>query len=387
MASSLVREIVAAIRSVLPPLDQDVGLHAPDLDGYELELVTECVRSGWVSSVGGYVDRFEKELGDATGAPYVLAVSSGTSALHLALLLAGVGPDDEVLTQAFTFVATANAISYCGASPHFCDIEETHFGIDVAKLTDHLEDVARREGGSVVNRRTGRRIAAVLPMHTFGHPSDILPLLDVAESWGLPVVEDAAEGLGSYVGDRHVGTFGLMGTLSFNGNKIVTTGGGGAILFRDEAVAVQARHLATTGKRPHRWEYWHDQVAYNYRMPNLNAALGCAQLSRLPEFIARKRRLALSYASAFAGLEGVEFVIEPEGGRSNYWLNTLLLPNVRAQQELLAEAVDGGLGLRPPWVPLHRLPMYEDCEVMDLSCSERLADTLVNIPSSAWLSE
>ena len=378
-------DIVGRIRSVVGP--GPVALHEPHFGGNEWAYVKECLDSTFVSSVGPFVERFEADLVAFTGAGHAVAVVNGTAALHVALRLAGVQADDEVLVPALTFVATANAVTYCGATPHFVDSDELTLGLDPFALRDYLGVVAEERGGACINCATGRVIRAVVPMHVFGHPVDLDGLLAVAQDYRLAVVEDAAESMGSMYRGRHTGTFGRLGTLSFNGNKTITTGGGGAILTDDPELARQAKHLTTTAKVPHRWEYRHDDIGYNYRMPNINAALGCAQLEQLPALLAAKRRLYDSYAAAFSDAQGIRLVAESAGCRSNYWLQTLLLDESVAVQRdaVLAATNDAGLMTRPIWVLNHRLPAFRDCPSMDLSVAESLESRLVSIPSSAQL--
>ncbi len=322
--------LLAALRGVAGTADGVVPLHAPEFSGRESEYVQECISSTFVSSVGAFVTRFEEMLAATCGTKHAVAVVNGTAALQVALGLAGVGPGDEVLVPALTFVATANATAHCGAVPHFVDSDPITLGMSVSGLAERLERVAEAAPRGPRNRETGRRIAAVVPMHTYGHPVDMAPLLELAERYGVPVVEDAAESLGSSYRGRPMGSFGKLAILSFNGNKIVTTGGGGAILTDDAELARRAKHLTTTAKVPHRWEFVHDEVAWNYRLPNLNAALGCAQLERLPDFLARKRRIARAYHDALGDQEAVRFIDEPPGGRSNYWLATVILQRAYA---------------------------------------------------------
>ncbi len=380
--------IVEAVNTVIgPDADRPVLLHAPSLQGRCAEYVKQCVDTAWVSSAGAFVDRFEKELADYTGAAFVVAVVNGTAALHVALQLVGVGRGDEVLMPSLTFIATANAAAYRGAVPHFVDVEERTLGLDPRKLADHLHDVAEQRDAGCFNRHTGRRLAAVVPMHTFGHPVDLDPLVELCKRYGLPLVEDAAESLGSVYRDKHTGRFGRLGILSFNGNKIITTGGGGAIMTDDEPLAKRAKHLTTTAKRPHRWEYVHDQVGYNYRMPNLNAALGCGQLERLDDMLAAKRQLAERYAQAFADVQGVSLFTQPPGATSNYWLNVLLLDaSVAGERDRLLEALgEAKIQARPVWKPMHQLEMYTTCPRADLAGTESLARRIINLPSSAFL--
>ena len=385
--SAVADSIVTTLREVLEPDGAFLPLHEPTFAGNEWPYVKECIDTGWVSSAGAYVDRFEADLAAYTGVRRAVAVVNGTAALHVALLLAGVERDDEVLVPALTFVATANAVAYCGAVPHFVDSEERTLGLDAGKLGEYLDEIAVVEGGLCRNRATGRTIRAVVPMHTFGHPVDLDALAAVCDRFALVMIEDAAESLGSFYKGRHTGQWGRMATLSFNGNKTITTGGGGALLTDDDALADRAKHLTTTGKRPHRWAYEHDAVAFNYRLPNLNAALGCAQLEQLDGFLAQKRRLAARYAEAFAAVDGVRFVTEPAFAQSNYWLNALLLDEAHADERdpLLAASNDAGVMTRPVWTLMNSLPMYQACPRMDLAVAESIERRLVNIPSSASL--
>jgi aminotransferase in exopolysaccharide biosynthesis len=364
-----------------------VALHEPRFAGNEWLYVKECLDSTFVSSVGKFVDRFEADLAAFTGARFAVAVVNGTAALHVALRLAGVLPGDEVLTPALTFVATTTAVTYCAAVPHFVDCEERTFGVDPRALREYLQSIAELRDGKCVNRRTGRVIRALVPMHAFGHPLDIEGVLSVARDFHLSVVEDAAESLGSLVRGRHTGTFGLIGTLSFNGNKTVTTGGGGALLVNDPELARRAKHLTTTAKTPHRWEYRHDEIGYNYRLPNINAALGCAQIEQLEGFLAAKRQLFIRYQAEFAHLPEVRIVAEPAGCRSNYWLQTLLLAATAAdlRDSILAATNDAGLMTRPAWTLMHRLTPYSACPRMSLPVAESVERRLINLPSSASL--
>ena len=363
------------------------ALHEPRFAGNEWAYLKECLDSTYVSSAGKFVDRFEAELAAYTGAHHAVAVVNGTAALHMALQLAGVQRNDEVLMPALTFVATAAAVTYCGATPHFVDNEEPTLGMDPGALREYLKESTEMSNGKCVNRRTGCVIRAVVPMHTFGHPVAIEGVLAIARDFHLVMVEDAAESLGSTMNGRHTGTFGLMGTLSFNGNKTVTTGGGGAILTNDKDLAKRAKHLTTTAKLPHLWEYVHDEIGYNYRMPNLNAALGCAQLEQLPGFLAAKRRLFQRYKSAFAEVPKTRIISEPEGCSSNYWLQALLLDKSMADQRdsVLAATNDAGYMTRPAWALMHRLVPYRRCPRMKLPVAESLERRLINLPSSAHL--
>lgn len=382
-----VQAVVEALRSVLGEPPTPIPLHEPHFGGNEWSYVKDCLDSGWVSSVGAYVDRFEQMLAEITGAQRAIAVVNGTAALHAALMLAGVETGDEVLVPALTFVATANAVSYCGAVPHFVDSEFRTLGLDASKLADYLGKIAEAGAEGCRNRMTGRRIRAVTPMHTFGCPVDLDPLLECCARYGIVVVEDAAESLGSYYKGRHTGTLGRVGTLSFNGNKLVTTGGGGAILVNDAELGKQAKHITTTARQSHRWSFIHDQVGYNYRLPNLNAALGCAQLEQLAGFIESKRELARKYAEVFRDVAGTEIFVEPEFARSNYWLNVLLLNEEFADQRdaVLEQTNQRGFMTRPAWALMHTLPMYQQCPRMDLTVAESLERRLINLPSSPEL--
>jgi len=379
--------VLAALKSVLPPDDEFVALHEPSFAGNEWAYVKECLDTGWVSSAGKFVDRFEQDLADYTGARRAVAVVNGTAALHVCLLLVGVESNDEVLVPALTFIATANAVSYCGAIPHFVDSEERTLGLDPAKLADYLAEIGEVRAGGCFNKLTGRRIKAVVPMHTFGHPVDLDPLVEVCDRFKLELVEDAAESLGSFYKGRHTGNRGRVSALSFNGNKVITTGGGGAIMTNDEDLGKLAKHLTTTARLSHKWSFIHDRVGFNYRLPNLNAALGCAQLEQLPAFIRNKRDLAHRYAEAFAGLAGIRLFTEPDFARSNYWLNVLLLDQAdNTRRDALLDAANHlGIMTRPAWTLMHKLPMFAACPRMDLAVAEDLECRLINIPSSAVL--
>lgn len=379
--------LLAAFGTVLPP--GRVALHQPHFGGNDWRYVKECLDTGWVSSVGSYVDRFEQDLARFTGVKRAVAVVNGTAALHMCLKLVGVEADDEVMIPSLTFVATANAVAYCGAAPHFVDSEMRTLGIDCGKLDSYLKDIAEQRPDGCFNRRTGKRIRALVPMHTFGHPVDLDAAFDLCARYNITLVEDAAESLGSYYRGKHTGNWGRISALSFNGNKVITTGGGGAVLTNDENLGNLAKHMTTTARVPHPWELSHDMIGYNYRLPNLNAALGCAQLEQLPSFLERKRALAERYRKAFDSLKGVRFFPEPENCRSNYWLNVLLLDEGYAdQRDLLLDMTNKrGIQTRPAWTPMHRLPMYRQCPRMDLTVAENIAARLINIPSSAVLGE
>lgn len=376
-----------AVRRVLGQPGAPIALHEPEFHGHEWDYVKQCIDTGWVSSAGSFVDRFENDLRTVTGAAHVVATANGTAALHLCLLLAGVQPGDEVLVPTLTFIATANAVSYSGAVPHFVDSEERSLGVDADALEAYLRDVAERRDGATFHRRSGARLRALVAMHVFGHPCDLDALVALAKRWDLVLIEDAAESLGASYKGRHTGNAGRLAALSFNGNKVVTTGGGGALLTHDADLGRRAKHLSTTARIPHRWSFLHDEVGYNYRLPNLNAALGCAQLEQLPSFIERKRTLAARYAAAFAGVQGIRFLHEPPQTQSNYWLNALVLAPEHAgtRDALLAALNDGGYMSRPLWTLMHHLPMYAQCPRMPLPVAESLEGRVVNVPSSARL--
>lgn len=385
----LVTDVLDAIDQVLPERGPVVALHEPLFRGREWEYVKDCLDTGWVSSVGKYVDRFEQELAAYTGVRQAIACVNGTAALHMCLHLVGVCPGDEVLVPALTFVATANAVTYCGAVPHFADCDPVSLGIDPARLALYLSEVAERKGDECIHRVTGRRIRALIAMHTFGHPCDMAGLQAICDEFGIQLVEDAAESLGSRYQGQHTGNVGRVAALSFNGNKIVTTGGGGAILTNDLELGRLAKHLTTTAKLPHPWSFNHDQVGYNYRLPNINAALGCAQLEQLDTWLPAKRALASRYEVALGRISEATFLREPPWGTSNYWLNCLLLSNEMATQRdaLLAAMHDVGIMARPAWTLMHRLPMYENAPRMELREAEQIERRLLCLPSSVTLGE
>jgi aminotransferase in exopolysaccharide biosynthesis len=384
-SKTLTNAVVGAIRGVVGP--GKVALHEPSFEGNEWLYLKECLDSTFVSSVGQFVDRFEDELATYTGAKYAISVVNGTAALQIALKLAGVQANDEVLVPALTFVATVNAITYCNAIPHFVDSEEGTLGIDTSKLRDYLQRNTSQQSGKCVSNLSGRIVRALVPMHTFGHPSDIDGLLSIANDFNIVLVEDAAESLGSFYHGQHTGTFGLFGTLSFNGNKTITTGGGGVILTNNEALARHAKHLTTTAKIPHAWEFRHDEIGYNYRMPNINAALGCAQLEKLSDKLASKRELFKRYQSAFAQVEGVSLFSEPENSQSNYWLQTLVLDGSESEnRDLILEYTNNtGIMTRPAWELMNDLEPFKGFPSMDLSTAKSLLERIINIPSSPGL--
>ena len=366
----------------------DIQLHAPIFNGQELQYLKRCLDTTYVSSVGEYVNQFEKEIAKYTDTQYAVALVNGTSALHLALLLARVGSGDEVLVPSLTFIATANAVKYCGASPHFVDVDEETLGISPVALRDWLGFTAEVINGHCVNKRTQKRIRAIIPMHAFGHPADMQGILSVAADYKLKVIEDAAEALGSKYYGKHVGSFGDMGVFSFNGNKIITTGGGGAIVTNNAELAQRARHMSTTAKKSHPWKFEHTEVAYNYRLPNINAALGCAQLEQLPTFIRSKRELFTLYQHRFNALGGLSIKAEPKNCNSNYWLQTLILEpqNTSYRDEIIQKTNEIGLMTRPAWSLLHRHPFYDKCPKAELSVSEKIESQIISIPSSANIS-
>lgn len=363
--------------------DGEIPLHRPVFGGAERQYLVDCIDSNFVSSVGAKVTEFEQMIERFTGAQFAVATVNGTAALHIALKLAGVMPGDAVLTQAVTFVATCNAISYCSAEPIFVDVDLDTLGMSADALRNFLRDECVIEGKSLRSRATGRRIAACLPMHTFGIPARVDTIAGICADFGVPLVEDAAESLGSSIGERHTGRFGQLATLSFNGNKIITTGGGGMIITDDAAIAKQAKHLTTTAKRPHAYEFDHDETGYNYRLPNLNAALGCAQMEQLPYFLDEKRRIADRHREFFASI-GVEFIdAQRDGVIANNWLNAILMPSREARDAFLIDSNARGIGTRPIWKLMPSLPMYARAQRSDLRNSHWLEDRVVNIPSSA----
>jgi perosamine synthetase len=396
--ADLKKELVERIRSVVSqsPLGNEprpVNLHEPEIDELEKKYILECLDSTFVSSVGAFIPQLEQRIQDITGAKHAIAVSNGTVGLHVALFLAGVEYGDEVIVPTLSFIATANAVSHAGAVPHFIDSELGTMGMSPDALRATLA-ACTRENGVLINPETGRRIAAISPMHTLGHPVKIEEICAIAAEYGVPVVEDAAESLGSFVTNsagefQHTGTFGLTSMISFNGNKIVTTGGGGVILTNDDELGRRAKHLTTVAKLPHKWEFEHDEIAWNYRMPNLNAALGMAQLDKYPRFLEQKRELALAYGNAFADIDGLKFVFEPEGTSSNYWLCAVQLdePSLAKRDELMQACHDAGLLVRPMWNLLHTQRMYASAPVDDVKTATALHASLICLPSTPRLAE
>ena len=362
-----------------------VPLAVPVFIGNEKKYLNECIDTTFVSSVGKFVDRFEEDTARYTGCKRAVVCVSGTNALHMSLMLAGVERDDEVLTQALTFVATCNALSYIGAHPVFIDVDRDTMGLSPVAVREWLAKNSEQKNGECYNKRTGRRVKACVPMHTFGHPVHLDELVEVLKEYHIELVEDAAESIGSLYKGKHTGTFGKVGALSFNGNKTITTGGGGMMLFNDEELGAYAKHITTQAKIPHRWEFRHDHIGYNYRMPNINAALGCAQLEHIEEYVASKRETAKAYEEFFKAIPEIEFFTEPKDTRSNYWLNVIILKDKEAQLNFLEYTNDNGVMTRPIWELMNRLPMFEMCENDGLKNTIWLADRVVNIPSSVRL--
>jgi len=358
-----------------------IPLHVPCFTGNEKHYLNECIDSTFVSSVGKFVDEFEEKIADYVGTRFAVATGNGTSALHIALLLANVEENDEVITQPLTFVATCNAINYCGACPVFVDVDRDTMGLSPMALQEFLESNTTIQNQQCINNTTGEIIKACVPMHTFGHPCKIDEIKEICDQYHICLIEDCAESLGSLYKDKHTGTFGQMGVISFNGNKIVTGGGGGCIITDDEVLAKRAKHLTTTAKVPHEWEFVHDMIGYNYRMPNLNAALIVAQLEQLDKFVKRKRLLANSYKEFFQNVN-ITFITESENSKSNYWLNAILLKNKKQRDEFLGETNSSGIMTRPIWTLMNKLPMFERAQCGNLKNSEWLEDRVVNIPSS-----
>lgn len=373
-------EVVDFIRSIYG--DGFIPLHEPRFIGNEKKYLNDCIDSTFVSSVGQYVDDSEIKLAEVCKSKYAVLCSNGTSALHVALRLAGVEAGDEVITQSLSFIATANAITYLGARPIFIDVDEDTLGLSPASLRRYLENNAELKNGRAVNKKTGRTIRACVPMHTFGHAVRIDTILDVCEEWGIEVVEDAAEAIGSDYKGKKLGTHAKIAAVSFNGNKVITSGGGGAILLQDEVLAKHGKHLTTTAKVPHRWDFVHDEIGYNYRMPNLNAALLLAQMEMLSSFLKNKRETAEKYREFFEQQKNINFFVEPDSCHSNYWLNAVRVNNRVERDKFLNYTNDNGVMTRPIWMPTSKLSMYKDCETADLSVTQMLEDTIVNIPSS-----
>jgi perosamine synthetase len=378
--NALFQETVDFIKSLYPGRNP-VPLHEPCFRGNEKKYLEECIDSTFVSSVGKFVDAFERKVEEYTGVKKAVVIVNGTEALHFALKLIGVKPDDEVITQPLTFVATANSIVYCHAHPVFVDVDMDTLGLSPMSLSSFLEKNAEIKNNECFNKITKRRIKACLPMHTFGHPCRIDEIVEICNHWHIELVEDAAESIGSTYKNKHTGTFGMIGVLSFNGNKTITTGGGGMLLTNDAELGIHAKYLSTQAKVPHTWEYFHDEIGYNFRMPNLNAALGLAQMEQLDYFLKVKRKLAEKYREFFLNKE-IEFISEPEYARSNYWLNVILLKSRVERDEFLNFTNEHKVMTRPAWRMMHKLPMFEQCLQANLDNAISIEDRLVNIPSS-----
>ena len=364
-----------------------VPLSVPVFIGNEKKYLNECIDTTFVSSVGKFVDRFEDDMAKYTGSKRAVVCVSGTNALHMSLMLAGVQRDDEVLTQALTFIATCNALSYIGAHPVFIDVDKDTMGLSPVAVREWLAKNSVQKNGECFNKNSGRRVKACVPMHTFGHPVHLDELVEVLKEYNIELVEDAAESIGSLYKGKHTGTFGKVGALSFNGNKTITTGGGGMMLFNDEELGAFAKHITTQAKIPHRWEFRHDHIGYNYRMPNINAALGCAQLEHIEEYVASKRETAKAYEEFFKDVPDIEFFVETPDTRSNYWLNVVILNDKESQLNFLEYTNDHGVMTRPIWELMNKLPMFEKCEHDGLKNTIWFADRVVNIPSSVRIKE
>lgn len=362
-----------------------IPLHVPVFPGKEKEYLNECIDSTFVSSVGKFVTEAEEKIAEIVGAKYAVAAVNGTSALHLALRVAGVEAGDEVITQPLTFVATCNSIRYLNAEPVFVDVSPKTLGLSAEALKSFLEEETEMKDGVCYNKKTGSKIAACCPMHTFGHPVELDEIKQLCDEYHIALVEDAAESLGSYYKGKHVGNHGLVSAFSFNGNKIITSGGGGMLVTNDEKIAKHAKHLSTVAKTAHAWEFYHDEMGYNYRMPNVNAALLLGQLEQLENFLANKRKTAEAYQSFYADQEDVEFFKEPAECRSNYWLNVVMLENREARDQFLTTTNEDGVMTRPAWILMPDLPEYKNCQVHSIKNSRHIADRLVNIPSSVKL--
>ena len=390
LVKTLIQEkLLQTLDAVIPTsIKRPVALHEPAFFGNELKYVTECIETGWVSSVGKYVDLIEERLCQFTGAKYAVALVNGTAALHLAYLIAGVKVGDEVLVPALTFIATANAVTYCGATPHFVDSNEIDLGVCPVKLDEYLSEIAEIKNGVCVNRNTCKVIRALCVTHIFGLPAQLKPLKAICDKYNIALIEDAAEALGSYYEGKHVGHYGCCGVLSFNGNKITTTGGGGALLTNDAEFAKRAKHLSTTAKIPaERWEYRYDAIGYNYRMPNINAALGCAQLENMSMILKKKRLLANRYRDIIETIEGITFISESENSRSNYWLNAVRcdFKSVKQRDECLKTLNVKGFACRPVWDLLSEQNIYKSNPKMNLSVAKSLAKKIINAPSSMFI--
>lgn len=373
-------EVISFIRDIYRT-NEFIPLHAPTFAGNELNYVTETIQSTFVSSVGKFVDDFERKMEAFTGTAKAVATVNGTAALHAALYMAGVKAGDYVITQALTFVATCNALHHMGAHPIFVDVSKVSLSLCPVALDNYLTENAFSNESGCFHKADHRRISAVVPMHTFGHPAELDELVAVCRKWNIVLVEDAAESLGSYYKGKHTGTIGELGALSFNGNKIITTGGGGMVLCSDAALGARTKHVTTTAKVPHPYEFFHDEPGFNYRLPNLNAALGCAQMEVLPEFLKQKRQLAERYKTFFSDTE-FSFVVEPDYAQSNYWLNAVICPDTESRDQLLKVTNESGVMTRPIWKLMHRLPMFQNAHRGELAVSEWIEKHLINLPSS-----
>ncbi|MFK8046285.1 MAG: LegC family aminotransferase [Crocinitomicaceae bacterium] len=378
----MTESLIKFIRETFKQKEGFIPLHEPRFIGNEKKYVLDAIDSTFVSSVGQYVDKFEQMMCDITGSKHAIATVNGTNSLHLALVLAGVQENDEVISQPLTFIATANAISYTNAIPHFVDVSRETMSLCPEILARHLKEHAQMKDGYCYNKVTGRKITACIPMHTFGLPGRIDEIAAVCKQYNIILIEDAAESLGSYYKEKHTGTFGKIGVFSFNGNKTVTAGGGGALITDDPELAKRAKHLSTQAKIPHKWNYEHDEIGYNYRMPNLNAALACAQLEQLDSYIANKRQLSKLYHSFFEKINSITYVNEIAEAKSNYWLNAIILEDRLAREVFLKETNEAGIMTRPIWTLMNKLKMFKDCPASDLTNSEWLEDRVVNITSS-----
>jgi aminotransferase in exopolysaccharide biosynthesis len=392
------KEIIDFIRNLYQKPEGFIPLHAPVFNGNEKKYLEECIDTTFVSSVGKFVDRFEKMVEESTGTKKAVVCVNGTNALHLAMLMLGIEKEDEVITQALTFIATCNAISYIGAHPVFVDVDLDTLGMSPVSLRTFLEENTFQQNNPTtqqqecINKTSGRRIKACVPMHTFGHPCKIDKIVEICKEYHIELIEDAAESMGSFYKGKHTGTFAKIGVLSFNGNKTITTGGGGMLLFQDEELGKYAKHLTTQAKVPHAWEFVHDKIGYNYRMPNINAAIGCAQMEQLPEFLLSKRNIAKQYESFISKLQqlnnsttkdyGIDFFKEPKDSISNYWLNVIILKNKEERDKFLKYSNENGVMCRPVWQLMNKLVMFKDCQCGDLSNSIWLEERVVNIPSS-----
>lgn len=372
-------DTIAFVRSLYG--EGRIFLHEPVFMGNEKKYLAECIDSTFVSSVGKFVDRFEEDIAAYTGSARAVVCVNGTNALHMALMLSGVERRDEVITQPLTFIATCNALSYIGAYPVFVDVDRDTLGLSPTKLRDWLVSNADIQSNECHNRATGRRIKACVPMHTFGHPAKIDQIIDICKEFHIEVVEDAAESIGSFYKNQHTGTFANIGALSFNGNKTITTGGGGMLLFKDAELGSYAKHLTTQAKVTHKWKFIHDHIGYNYRMPNLNAALGCAQLEQIDAILANKRATAEAYSNFFENKAGIEFIKEPGSSKSNYWLNAILLKDVEARDAFLEATNNNGIATRPVWELMNRLEMFRGCQCGNLANAIDIESRLVNLPS------